>query len=155
MSQAWDSDDKLFVFVLIAAVIGQTATHKNVLGSTAAATMGLFSRQHVVKAAPQPTRTPTVRRSSSLWAGTVAFFKTAAATFSKRQHAQQSRTSNVRSLVKRSLHLSPLKPRVAPPRTWHIGFDRLSWPWKKKTTRSTPQPGPASPGFAVVVQPQV
>jgi hypothetical protein len=143
MWMAWDSDDKIFILVLVAALVGQTATHKNILGSTADATIGMFARLNESTAAPQRKPIPSIRRSSPMWAGTVAFFKAAATRFAKREHVTLRQTPKVPFQRQQSMSR----------RTWHIGVDRWSWPWKKRTTRTRPVPVPAGPRVAVAPQP--
>jgi hypothetical protein len=140
MMRAWDSDDKFFVLVLAAAVICQTATNKNFVGATANATVALFA-QTLNASAPGSQRKPvqTVRRSSPVWAGTVAFFKAAAAKIVARAPVKPvpARKSSTLSFVHRSWHTSPPKPKTAAPKPWRIGFDRVHWPWTRRTRTST------------------
>lgn len=153
MSMAWDSDDKIFILVLVAAMVGQTATHKNLLDSTADATLGMFARLNQPTTAPKRTPIQPIRRSSPLWAGTVAFFKSAATRFAKHEHVVQRQTPKARSFVHRPFHLPFQRPQLTSPRTWHIGIDRWSWPWKKRTTRTSPVPVRVDRRVAAAPQP--
>jgi hypothetical protein len=153
MTRAWDSDDKIFVLVLMAAVISQTATNKNIVGTAANAAIGLFART-LNESSPKPQGRPVqaIRRSSALWAGAVAFFKAAASGIAKRDPAVQARKPSTLSFLHRSWHVPSPKPMTPAPKTWRIGFDRLPWPWKKRTRTST-LALPADPRLASALQP--
>lgn len=140
MARAWDSDDRYFVLVLLAAVISQTAMSKNVVGTTASSVAAFFSRTMSEPSRVQP-RTPVqaIRRSNPVWAGTVAFFKGIATKVARREMARPvaARTTSTLSFLHRSWHASPQQPRTAAPKSWRIGLDRLHLPWKKRTRTST------------------
>ena len=67
MPKWWDPDDQVFVLVLVAAVISQTYTHKNVLGATADATITLLAT------APSEAKPATVRQVQRRAAGRPRF----------------------------------------------------------------------------------
>jgi hypothetical protein len=137
MARAWNPDDKLFILVLMAAVISQTATSKYIVGATAKATLALFDRPANEPAAVRQRRpVQAIHRLSPLWAGTAAFFKATVAGIAKREPAAPPRTASTVSFLHRSWHVSPKKPQTTAPKTWRIGLGRLHWPWKRWTSTS-------------------
>jgi len=153
MASVWNPDDKLFVLVLMAAVISQTATSKNIVGATAKATLALFDRTvNQTAAVRQQKPVQAIHRLTPLWAATAAFFKATFAGVAKREPAAPARTSSTLSFLHRSWHASPQKPQTAAPKTWRIGFDRLHWPWKRRT-RTSSLSLPTDPRIAAALQP--
>ena len=152
MTRAWDSDDKIFVLVLMAAVISQTATSKNIVGATAKATLAVFERT-VTEPAAVRQRKPVqaIHRLNPLWAGTVAFFK---ATVTGVANVAGRAGTN----VEHSFILAPIMARFAAeaadgsPQDLCIAFDRLRWPWKKRT-RTSSLSLPTDPRVAATLQP--
>jgi hypothetical protein len=155
MARAWNPDDKIFVLVLMAAAISQTATSKNFVGATAKATMAFFERTANEPAAVRqrkPVPVQAIRRLSPLLAGTAAFFKATVAKIAKREPTAKPRTPSTVSFLHRSWHVSPQKPQTATSKTWRTGLDRLHWPWKKRT-RTSALSLPTDPRIAGSLQP--
>ena len=141
MPKWWDPDDQVFVLVLVAAVISQTYTHKNVLGATADATITLLAT------APSEAKPATVRqvqapsrRTTTFWASTAAFIKTAALGVAKFVPSASRRTSKAQPVVRRSRHLPLPRPIITAPSSWRVAVDRLSRPWRRRSVNSSPVP---------------